>query len=57
MLEIGRLRELSFRSGGGGTGEEIDTDKYDYMEKPYRQLIVWDPQLRNHWWLSLSTRY
>jgi len=43
MLEIGRLRELSFRSGGGGTGEELDTDKYDYMEKPYRQLIVWDP--------------
>jgi len=43
MLEIGRLRELSFRSGGGGTGEEIDTDEYDYMEKPYNQLIVWDP--------------
>jgi len=43
MLEIGRLRELSFRSGGGGTGEEIDTDEYDYMEKPYYQLIVWDP--------------
>lgn len=43
MLEIGRLRELSFRAGGGGTGEEIDTDKYDYMENPYKQLIVWDP--------------
>ena len=43
MLEIGRLRELSFRTGGGGTGEEIDTDEYDYMEKPYSQLIVWDP--------------
>ncbi len=43
MLEIGRLRELSFRSGGGGTGEEIDTDEYDYMIKPYNQLIVWDP--------------
>jgi len=43
MLEIGRLRELSFRSGGGGTGEEIDTDEFDYMEKPYNQLIVWDP--------------
>jgi len=43
MLEIGRLRELSFRSSGGGTGEEIDTDEYDYMEKPYYQLIVWDP--------------
>ena len=44
MLEIGRLRELSFRSGGGGTGNEIDTDKFDYLEKPYKQLIVWDPQ-------------
>lgn len=43
MLEIGRLRELSFRSGGGGTGEELDTDEYDYMENPYKQLIVWDP--------------
>ncbi len=43
MREIGRLRELSFRAGGGGTGEEIDTDKFDYMEKPYKQLIVWDP--------------
>jgi len=43
MIEIGRLRELSFRSGGGGTGEEIDTDEYDYLEKPYKQLIVWDP--------------
>lgn len=43
MLEIGRLRELSFRASGGGTGEEIDTDEYDYMEKPYYQLIVWDP--------------
>lgn len=43
MLEIGRLREFSFRSGGGGTGEEIDVDEYDYMEKPYYQLIVWDP--------------
>ena len=43
MREIGRLRELSFRSGGGGTGEEIDVDEYDFMDKPYYQLIVWDP--------------
>jgi len=43
MLEIGRLRELSFRSGGGGTGEAMDTDEFDYMPKPYSQLIVWDP--------------
>lgn len=46
MREIGRLRELSFRSGGGGTGEETDTDKYDFLEKPYKQLIVWDPDNR-----------
>ncbi len=44
MREIGRLRELSFRTGGGGTGEEIDIDEYDFLEKPYQQLIVWDPQ-------------
>lgn len=43
MREIGRLRELSFRSGGGGTGDEIDVDEYDYMDNPYKQLIVWDP--------------
>lgn len=43
MREIGRLRELSFRAGGGGTGEELDIDEYDYMENPYKQLIVWDP--------------
>ncbi|MDO9152786.1 MAG: GNAT family N-acetyltransferase [Paludibacter sp.] len=44
MLEIGRLREHSYRSGGGGSGNEIDTDAYDYLEKPYKQLIVWDPK-------------
>jgi len=44
MREIGRLRELSFRWGGGGTGEEIDTDRYDFLEKPFKQLIVWNPR-------------
>lgn len=43
MVEIGRLREISFRSSGGGTGNELDTDEYDYMSKPYKQLIVWNP--------------
>jgi len=43
MREIGRLRELSFRSWGGGTGDEIDVDDYDFLEKAYYQLIVWDP--------------
>lgn len=43
MLEIGRLREVAFRNGGGGTGLEIDVDKFDYLPEPYQQLIVWDP--------------
>jgi hypothetical protein len=44
MHEIGRLRELSFRSAGGGTGKAIDIDKYDTSEHPYKQLVVWDPK-------------
>jgi len=43
MLEIARLRELSFRQAGGGTGLEIDIDEFDTMEVPYNQLIVWSP--------------
>jgi hypothetical protein len=43
MLEIGRLRELTFRAAGGGTGNEIDIDAHDTAENPYYQLIVWDP--------------
>ncbi|MDD4632451.1 MAG: GNAT family N-acetyltransferase [Proteiniphilum sp.] len=44
MREVGRLREIAFRHYGGGTGLEADIDKYDTMEIPYRQLIVWDPE-------------
>jgi len=43
MMEIGRLRELSFRIAGGGTGKEVDIDSYDTMPYPYKQIIVWDP--------------
>lgn len=43
MLEIGRLREWAFRSAGGGSGKAVDTDRYDVLPKPYKQLIVWDP--------------
>lgn len=44
MREIGRLREITFRLAGGGTGKEADIDEYDTAEIPYKQLIVWDPQ-------------
>ena len=44
MREIGRLREVTFRYYGGGTGLAMDIDEYDTMENPYRQLLVWDPE-------------
>lgn len=44
LQEIGRLREITFREAGGGTGKSIDIDKYDTDEIPYTQLIVWDPE-------------
>lgn len=44
MMEIGRLREISFRAAGGGTGKASDIDIYDTdPERPYKQLIVYDP--------------
>ncbi|HFA52231.1 MAG TPA: GNAT family N-acetyltransferase [Bacteroidetes bacterium] len=39
LKEIGRLRELTFRSVGEGTGKPLDLDEYDLY---YRQLILWD---------------
>ncbi len=46
MREIGRLREISFRAAGGGTGAEVDIDEFDTSDDPYHQLIVWDPHHR-----------
>lgn len=43
MREVGRLRELAFRAAGGGTGKSCDIDRFDLMDPPCRQLIVWDP--------------
>lgn len=43
MQEIGRLREIAFRQGGGGTGFSVDIDRFDTMEKPCKQLVVWNP--------------
>jgi putative hemolysin len=39
MQEIGRLREIAFRTVGEGTGEKRDLDRYDQY---YRHLILWD---------------
>ncbi len=40
LKEIGRLREVTFRNAGGGTGEEIDLDDFDTSELCYNQLIA-----------------
>lgn len=39
LQEIGRLRELSFRAVGEGTGREVDLDRYDSY---YQHLFLWD---------------
>ena len=44
VKEIGRLRELTFRYAGGGTGKAYDLDEFDTNEAPYKQLIVWNPE-------------
>jgi hypothetical protein len=44
LKEIGRLREVTFRAAGGGTGKDCDLDELDLSEHPYKQLIVWDPE-------------
>jgi hypothetical protein len=46
MHEIGRIREITFRDAGGGTGKETDIDEYDIAKVPYKQLIVWDPDAK-----------
>ncbi len=43
LREIGRLREVTFRDAGGGTGKEIDVDEYDIGPYAFEQMIVWDP--------------
>ncbi|WP_038170411.1 lysophospholipid acyltransferase family protein [Verrucomicrobium sp. BvORR106] len=43
LREIGRLREVSFRLVGEGTGEEVDLDKFDDY---YLHVFLWDDKER-----------
>jgi putative hemolysin len=43
MQEIGRLREISFREVGEGTGQSLDLDRHD---DHYQHLFVWNPGAR-----------
>jgi putative hemolysin len=38
LSEIGRLRELTFRAAGEGTGHTLDIDEFD---ESYYQIILW----------------
>lgn len=42
VREIGRLREITFRAAGGGTGMALDLDENDISETCYQQLITWN---------------
>lgn len=44
LKEIGRLREVTFRASGGGTGLSLDLDDFDLSDNCYQQLIVWSPE-------------
>jgi hypothetical protein len=47
MHELGRIRELTFRHAGGGTGKALDLDEYDLdPDHPQKQLIIWDSDNR-----------
>jgi putative hemolysin len=39
LLEVGRLRELTFREAGEGTGKRSDLDRYD---RNYWHLLLWN---------------
>lgn len=46
LREIGRLREIAFRGGGGGTGKALDLDRFDLdPDLGYKQLVLWDPDI------------
>jgi hypothetical protein len=46
LREVGRLREITFRDAGGGTGLEVDIDEFDVGKNAFQQLIVWNPNDR-----------
>src|SRR5262245_9142872 len=39
LEEIGRLREISFRDAGEGTGKSVDLDQFD---ETYTHLFAWN---------------
>ena len=44
LRELGRIREVTFRAVGEGTGEDLDLGAYD---KIYDHLVIWDNKRSN----------
>jgi len=40
LQELGRLREITFRAVGEGTGRRLDIDRYDTW---YHHIVLWNP--------------
>jgi hypothetical protein len=41
LYEIGRLREISFRQAGEGTGRQVDLDRFDLF---YTHVLLWNKE-------------
>ena len=46
LREIGRLREVTFRMAGAGSGNDCDLQHFDIEDVACEQLIVWNPEAR-----------
>jgi len=44
LFEIGRLREITFRVAGEGTGKSVDLDRFDLY---YNHLFVWNTKIQH----------
>ena len=54
LIELGRLRELTFREIGEGSFKSTDLDKYD---RYYEHLILWDREKKGSCWLLPPWRW
>ncbi len=41
LKEVARLREITFRKVGEGTGKSLDMDTYDFY---YKHIVLWNPE-------------
>ena len=54
MREIGRLRELTFRAAGGGTGKAVDIDDYDTGVKSLTSSLLYGIRQNRRFWADTA---